>query len=96
MQVNFACKLARNSKEWVVFCRVGGLNQYREGGGKCLMIVQKGWNSLTRTCSWDKGFRHELLVTGFHELRLEGLSIVLQPEMEIFCQSSVQGQYVCW
>lgn len=44
MQVNFACKLARNSKEWVVFCNVGGLNRYREGGGKCLMIVQKGWD----------------------------------------------------
>lgn len=44
MQVNFARKLARNSKEWVVFCHVGGLNRYREGGGKCLMIVQKGWD----------------------------------------------------
>ena len=43
----------------------------------------------------QKGFRHELLATGFHKLRLEGLSIVLQPEMETFCQSSVQGQYVC-
>ena len=41
LQVRFACQLARNSKEWVVFCHVSCLNQLREGPGKCLMIVQK-------------------------------------------------------
>lgn len=34
-------------------------------------------------------FRHGMLVTGSHKLGLERLSVVLQPAIEAFSQSSV-------